>query len=89
VVFTEWLFFAVVAVGLVVLRRRAGYAPAYRVPGVPVLPLAFAAAALFVAVSQIAAQPRDSAAGLLLVLAGLPIYVWWTRRRPAPGATPS
>jgi APA family basic amino acid/polyamine antiporter len=89
VVFTEWLFFAFVAVGLVALRRRAGYAPAYRVPGVPVLPLAFGAAALFVAVSQIAAQPRDSAAGLLLVLAGLPIYVWWTRRRPAPGATPS
>ncbi len=89
VVFTEWLFFAVLAVGLVTLRRRAGYAPAYRVPGAPVLPLAFAAAALFVAVSQIAAQPRDSAVGLLLVLAGLPVYAWWTRRRPAPGAITS
>src|SRR5882724_1871624 len=89
VVFTEWLFFAVLAVGLVTLRRRAGYAPAYRVPGAPVLPLAFAAAALFVAVSQIAAQPRDSAVGLLLVVAGLPVYAWWTRRRPAPGAITS
>ncbi|HXI34363.1 MAG TPA: amino acid permease [Gemmatimonadales bacterium] len=89
VVFTEWLFFAVLAAGLVGLRRRAGYAPAYRVPGAPVLPLAFAAAALFVAVSQIAAQPRDSAVGLLLVLAGLPVYAWWTRRRPSPGAIAS
>ena len=89
VVFTEWLFFAVLAVGLVTLRRRAGYAPAYRVPGAPVLPLVFAAAALFVAVSQIAAQPRDSAVGLLFVLAGLPVYAWWTRRRPAPGAITS
>jgi len=89
VVFTEWLFFAVLAAGLVTLRRRAGYAPAYHVPGAPVLPLAFAAAALFVAVSQIAAQPRDSAVGLLFVLAGLPVYAWWTRRRPAPGAITS
>jgi len=89
VVFTEWLFFAVLAAGLVGLRRRPGYAPAYRVPGAPVLPLGFAAAALFVAVSQIAAQPRDSAVGLLLVLAGLPVYAWWTWRRASPGAIAS
>src|SRR5262249_20304989 len=30
VVYTEWLFFALMAAGLFVLRRRAGYAPAYR-----------------------------------------------------------
>jgi len=83
VVFTEWLFFAVLAAGLVLLRRRPGYAPAFRLPGAAALPLVFAAVALFVAVSQIAAQPRDSALGLLLVLAGLPVYVWWTRRRPS------
>ena len=88
VVFTEWLFFAGLAVGLVALRRRPGYAPVYRVPGAPVLPLVFAAAAAGVAVSQIAAHARDSAVGLLLVLAGLPVYAWWARRRPIPGAMP-
>jgi APA family basic amino acid/polyamine antiporter len=89
VVFTEWLFFAALAVGLVVLRRRASYAPAYCMPGAPVLPLVFAVVALCVAVSQIVAQPRDSAVGLVLVLAGLPVYVWWTRRRPSPRAIAS
>jgi len=81
VVFTEWIFFAAMAVGLVLLRQRPspppGYAPAYRVWGFPVVPLVFAAAAAVVAVSQIVAQPRDSVMGLLLVLAGLPVYVLW------------
>ena len=89
VVFTEWIFFACVAVGLVLLRRRGGPAPGYRIPGAPLGPLVFAAAAAFVAVSQIVAQPRDSALGVLLVLAGLPVYAWWARRRTLPGASPS
>ncbi len=77
VVFTEWIFFALMAIGLLLLRSRPGYAPAYRVRGVPVVPLIFAAAAVVVAVSQIAARPRESVTGLLLVLAGLPVYVLW------------
>ena len=89
VVFTEWLFFAALAVGLVSLRRRAGYAPGYRVAGAPAVPLVFAAVALCVALSQIVAHPRDSAVGLFLVLAGLPVYGWWAPRRPSPGALPS
>src|SRR3989475_1179822 len=73
VVFTEWIFFAVMAIGLVLLRSRPGYTPAYRARGFPAVPLVFAAAAAVVAVSQIVAQPRDSAMGLLLGLAGLPV----------------
>ena len=77
VVFTEWIFFAVMAIGLVLLRSRPGYTPAYRARGFPAAPLVFAGAAAVVAVSQIVAHPRDSAMGLLLVLAGLPVYVLW------------
>ena len=45
VVFTEWIFFAVMAIGLVLLRSRPGYTPAYRARGFPAVPLVFAAAA--------------------------------------------
>lgn len=79
VIYTEWLFFAALAVGLVVLRRRPEYQPAYRVPGGPLLPLAFAAGALLVAVGQIASNVRGSVAGLMVVLVGLPVYALWTR----------
>ncbi len=41
------------------------------------VPLVFAAAAAAVAVSQIVAHPRDSVLGLILVFAGLPVYVLW------------
>jgi len=84
VVYTEWIFFGVVAVGLVRLRRRPGYAPAYRLWGVPVVPLGFAAAALLVAASQVAANSRTSALGLLPVIAGLPAYAIWARRHSLP-----
>jgi len=69
------------------LRSRPGYAPAYRLWGVPAVPLLFAAAAVFVAASQIAANPRTSGFGLALVLAGLPVYFTWSRRH-SPHPTP-
>ena len=83
VIYTEWIFFALLAVGVILLRRRASYEPAYRVPWFPALPLAFIVVATLVVINQIAAQPLESATGLLLVLAGWPVYWLWTRRRTA------
>ena len=88
VVYTEWIFFAAVAVGLIRLRRRVGYAPAYRLWGVPAVPLVFAAAAVLVAASQVAANPRTSVFGLALVLMGLPVYALSVRRRTTTPASP-
>jgi len=45
---------------------------------------AFAAAAVLVAASQVAANPRTSAFGLALVLTGLPVYALWVRRPSLP-----
>jgi APA family basic amino acid/polyamine antiporter len=83
VIYTEWIFFAAMAMGLIVVRRRADFAPAFRAPLGIWLPLGFAVAALLVAVNQIVAAPGDSLTGLLLVLAGWPVYAIWTRRRAA------
>ena len=80
VIYTEWVFFALMAIGLITLRRRADFRPAFRAPLGAALPLAFAAAALLVAVSQIAAAPVESLTGLLLVLLGWPVFVLWSRR---------
>jgi APA family basic amino acid/polyamine antiporter len=80
VVYTEWIFFALMAIGLVSLRRRAGFAPAFRAPLGTVLPIAFAGTALLVAANQIFAAPLDSLTGLVLVLIGWPVYRLWARR---------
>ena len=74
VVYTEWIFFALMAVGLVVLRRRPGYDPPYRTRAHPVLPLVFVAASALIVINQIANEPWDAIAGLGLVAAGAPIY---------------
>jgi len=83
VIYTEWLFFALMTVGLVRLHGRAGYSPAYRAWGYPWIPLAFIGAAILVAVIQIAADPLQAATGLALVVLGLPVYYLWVRRRHA------
>jgi APA family basic amino acid/polyamine antiporter len=83
VVYTEWLFFALMTFGLIHLRRSAGYKPPYRIWGYPLVPIWFAGAAITVAVIQILADPLQAAAGLGLVVLGLPVYYLWVRKNHA------
>lgn len=82
VIYTEWLFLGMMAASILWLRRRPGYNPAYRVWGYPVLVALFVLATVVIVVYQLATRPAESATGLLLVAAGLPVYHWWSRRRP-------
>jgi APA family basic amino acid/polyamine antiporter len=86
VIYTEWLFFGLMTLGLFRLRRRADYTPASRVWGYPVAPLLFIAACAAIVINQILADPSESALGLLLVAAGLPVYYLWARKGAAQGA---
>jgi len=76
VIYTEWLFFALMAAGLIVLRTRASYKPEYRSWGYPVVPAAFILVSLTIVVNQFASDPREAAAGLGLVLLGVPVYYY-------------
>ena len=85
VVYTEWIFFALMAVGLMRLRGKATYAPAYRVWGYPIIPLVFILCSAYIVINQILTDPGESRTGLLLVGAGWPVYMLWLRksvRRP-------
>ncbi|HUF46586.1 MAG TPA: amino acid permease, partial [Vicinamibacterales bacterium] len=81
VIYTEWIFFAAMAVGLMRLRRRPDYQPAYRMWGYPLVPIVFVVASAIVVVIQVLADPADSAMGLGLVLLGVPVYGFWARAR--------
>jgi APA family basic amino acid/polyamine antiporter len=80
VIFTEWIFFALMAGGIFLLRRRPGYAPAYRVWGYPWVPAVFVAASVTIVVNRLVSEPLDSVAGLALVGVGVPAYYLWARR---------
>ena len=64
VIYTEWLFFALMAAGLFVLRRRPGYDPPYRTWGYPVVPVVFILASLAIVANQVYRQPVEAAVGL-------------------------
>ncbi len=74
VIYTEWIFFALMAAGLFRLRRRPDYRPAYRLWGYPVVPILFILASMVIVVVQVSAELRSGAWGLGLVLLGLPLY---------------
>jgi APA family basic amino acid/polyamine antiporter len=83
VIFTEWIFFALMAGGIFLLRRRTGYAPAYRVWGFPWTVIVFVAASAAIVVNRLLSEPVDSAIGLALVGVGIPVYFATGLRRSA------
>ena len=82
VIYTEWIFFALLALGVVLLRRRPGYRPGWRMPLVPLAPMVFVVAAAAIVINHIWADVTESAIGLLIVASGFPAYYFWARRRP-------
>ena len=91
VIFTEWIFFALMTGGIFLLRRRPDYAPSYRVWGYPWVPATFVIASMTIVVNRLFAEPIDSAAGLALVALGVPAYYAWryATRRQAANAEPA
>jgi APA family basic amino acid/polyamine antiporter len=80
VVYTEWIFFGLMAIGLIVLRRRADVRRAYSVWGYPLVPLVFVVSAFAVVINQVVATPVESLTGLSFVAIGLPVYHLWARQ---------
>ncbi len=85
VVFGDWIFFAAVASTVFVFRSRErhgreGPEIRFRMPGFPLLPLAFMLAALYVVVGSIVSNPGNAAKGTALILLGVPVFLFWRRR---------
>ena len=82
VVFASWIFAALAAASVFVLRRRRPDAPRpFRVPGYPVTPALFIAAAAAIVGNTIVARPVQALIGLGIVATGVPAYFVWTWNR--------
>ncbi len=82
VIFTGWIFYALAVLSVIVMRRKRPDLPRpYRVLAYPILPLAFAAAALMIILNSLYTQTMECGIGLAIVLAGIPVYFYWTRVR--------
>lgn len=84
VVFADWIFFGTTALTLVVFRRRdarAGVVDAgYRAPLYPLSVALFVLAAVYVVFGSITSNPANAGRGVLLLVAGVPVFLFWRRR---------
>jgi APA family basic amino acid/polyamine antiporter len=80
VTFADWIFFGVTAATLFVYRRRAP-SPGYAVPAFPWTLVLFIAACLYVVAGAVVSNPGNALRGALVLLAGVPVYFFWARRR--------
>jgi len=81
---TSWLFYGMVMLAAVVLRRRHG-APAdgYRMPLYPVLPFLFVLVTAGLVFSDLTASGWRAWAGVGIAALGAPVYFVWKRRQKA------
>ncbi len=85
-IFSEWLFYALTAATVFVFRIREPDAKRpYRVTGYPIVPALFILAALVLLVFSFMNQPRESTAGALVILCGVPLHYLFQRgKSPLP-----
>jgi APA family basic amino acid/polyamine antiporter len=74
VIFTDMLSIAVVASTIFILRRRHEGDGSFAVPGYPLLPALFIAVLLGVGTTVLINQPRLALAGIIIILAGWPLF---------------
>ncbi len=89
VIAMDFLFFGLTATTIFVFRRRIARGEmksgaGYRMPGHPVSTAIFVAICWWVVANTVYRYPRNSLVGYALLLAGVPVYWFWSRRAPAP-----
>jgi APA family basic amino acid/polyamine antiporter len=83
VVALDAVFFGLTGAALLVLRRRDPRpGGGFRMPGHPWTTIIFVAAFWALAVNTIVRNPTSAGIGVLILLAGIPVYLFW-RRRPS------
>jgi basic amino acid/polyamine antiporter, APA family len=83
-IFAEWLFYMISGSTIFVFRRRDPQAQRpYRMFGYPYLPSLFIAAAAFLLYYTFRGNWPNSFYGLLVILAGVPVFAWFRRQHTA------
>jgi APA family basic amino acid/polyamine antiporter len=88
VISMDFLFFGLTATTIFVFRGRAARgemnpSDGYRMPGHPLSTVVFVTLCWWVVGNTIYRFPRNSLVGFALLLAGIPVYWFWSRRVPS------
>ncbi len=81
IIFAVLVFYILTIVGLFVLRFKQPEAPRpYKALGYPVLPGLYILLASWICIVLLRYKPQYTWPGLVLVLLGIPVYLFWSRR---------
>jgi basic amino acid/polyamine antiporter, APA family len=79
--FASWIFYGLVTSSVFVLRRKMPEAARpYRTLGYPVVPAIFVLVSAWLVVNTLIEKRVESVTGLVLILAGLPLFFWFRSR---------
>ena len=87
VISVDFISFGLTAASIFVFRRKspASSPELYLAPGHPYTTAVFVLACAAIVTATIATFPANSAVGLIILLAGIPVYLYWSRKsRPTP-----
>ena len=85
IIFAELVFYILTIVGLFVLRVKQPDAPRpYKAWGYPVLPAIYIVMAAWICIVLLRYKPQYTWPGLVLVVLGIPVYFFWSRRIAKP-----
>jgi basic amino acid/polyamine antiporter, APA family len=85
-IFAEWLFYMIAGTTVFVFRMRDPQAVRpYKVWGYPVVPILFVLASAVLLYFTFRDNYPNSAIGCLVILAGIPVFYGFARRRPSGG----
>jgi basic amino acid/polyamine antiporter, APA family len=76
VIFAAWIFYGLAGASIFVFRRRQGAPKTYRVPGYPWTPLLFVLASAALVINTMISDWQDTRFGVLILLSGLPAYLF-------------
>jgi APA family basic amino acid/polyamine antiporter len=81
IIFAVLVFYILTIVGLFALRFKRPDAPRpYKALGYPVLPAVYIVMATWICIVLLRYKPQYTWPGLVLVLLGIPVYLFWSRR---------
>jgi basic amino acid/polyamine antiporter, APA family len=79
--FASWIFYGLVTSAVFVLRRKMPEAARpYRTLGYPVVPAIFVLVSAWLVANTLIEKRVESVTGLVLILAGLPLFFWFRSR---------
>ena len=83
VVSVDFLWFGLTGAALIIFRRGAPESAGFSVPGHPFTTATFVAACWLIVAATVWNDPRNSAIGYAILLAGMPACLYWLSRRRA------